>query len=381
MKVKHMIPAALLLSLLSGCGKTISEAPTTLPAVETASTVATALIETVPVETEAALTEPEDSCFVAVKDYIPDILVELKYATSDNFTGQSVYGFQGVYLRYGTVKKLMAVQQELRELGLRLKIWDGFRPVSAQRTLWDICPDPNYVSHPETGNRSHCRGNTVDITLTDASGYALEMPTGFDDFSERADRDYSDCSEEAAYNAELLEEIMEAYGFTGYGKEWWHFSDNTDYPVEECFDPGVISQWYANCNEFISLRSQPDTSAEVLIRIPAGEEMTLLGYSGNFAMVDYDGRQGYVLQDYIAPIPGNRTESAGQGSITLNNPWYYADCRDYISLRASANMDAEVITQIPAGEQFLLLEEKGEFALVDYNGLLGYVLISYIEAV
>lgn len=382
MKIKQFVLVFCLLILMAGCGREPAE---TEPMI-TSEAMEAAVFTTVPPEaetseTEPAAVEPDDSDFVAVKDYVPGILVELKYATADNFTGQAVYSFQEVYLRYGTVKKLMAVQQELETMGLRLKIWDGFRPVSAQHALWGICPDPNYVSHPETGKRSHCRGNTVDITLADAYGYGMEMPTGFDDFSELADRDYSDCTETAANNARLLEEIMEAHGFTGYTKEWWHYSDNTDYPVEECFDPAVISQWYADCNEYISLRTQPDTSAEVITRILAGEEMTLLGYAGDFAMVDYAGQLGYVLFGYILPVPEVQATSEDQGGISLNKPWYYADCQNYISLRATADMDAEVITQIPAGGKFLLLEWYENFALVDYNGLLGYVLIQYIEPV
>ena len=87
--------------------------------------------EVPPMETQSMiLPNPEDWDFVRVLDYIPDAVQDLKYATADNFTGSVIYDFQDVYLRYGTVKKLMAVQEELRPLGLRVKLWDGFRPVS-----------------------------------------------------------------------------------------------------------------------------------------------------------------------------------------------------------------------------------------------------------
>ena len=72
------------------------------------------------------------------------------------------------------------------------------------------------------------------------TGAQLDMPTGFDDFSELADRDYSDCSETAAANAQLLEEVMEKYGFKPYSAEWWHFADTDDYPVEETFNPAGV---------------------------------------------------------------------------------------------------------------------------------------------
>lgn len=196
---------------------------------------------TPPAPTEAdismAYQEPQDMVFVAVTDYIPDILIDLKYAETDNFTGQVIYEFSTVYLRYGTVRKLSAVQEDLKELGLALKIWDGFRPVAAQHKLWEVCPDPRYVANPDTGFSSHSRGNTVDVTLVDREGRNVEMPTGFDDFSRLADRDYSDCTAEAADNAQILEALMEKHGFSGYAAEWWHYSDTVTYPVEEQFQP------------------------------------------------------------------------------------------------------------------------------------------------
>ena len=118
-----------------------------------------------------------------------------------------------------------------------MKIWDSFRPVSAQWKLWEVCPDPAFVANPETGFSSHSRGSTVDVTLVDDTGNELEMPTGFDNFTARADRDYSDCTETAAAHAQLLEILMEKHGFKGYSGEWWHYSDTEDYPVEENFSP------------------------------------------------------------------------------------------------------------------------------------------------
>ena len=180
---------------------------------------------------------PRDDDFVPVKTYIPDIIVDLRYATECNFTNKKIYNFTDLWLRYGTVKKLIAVQDELRQLGLCLKILDGFRPPSAQFKLWEVCPNPTYVVDPNTGFSSHSRGNTVDLTLAYPDGAELKMPTEFDDFSALASRDYSNCSKEAARNALLLEKTMEKHGFDPYFDEWWHFSDTRSYPVEESFDP------------------------------------------------------------------------------------------------------------------------------------------------
>ena len=237
MKRRAFLIGLLLCLSAAGCGQEAgTESMITGQTLHAAmqTTAATQPEQTLPVETEAP---EDDGTLVSVTDYIPDVAVELKYATADNFTGQVIYDFQEVYLRYGTVKKLAQVQQSLGEAGLRLKIWDGFRPVSAQYKLWEACPDPTYVANPQTGYSNHSRGNAVDVTLVDMDGNEMEMPTGFDDFSQLADRDYSDCTPEAAENAQLLQRIMEKYGFTGYFGEWWHFADSVTYPVEEDFQP------------------------------------------------------------------------------------------------------------------------------------------------
>lgn len=244
--------------------------------------------------------EPGD--FVKVKDYIPDIVVELKYATSNNFTNGVVYDFTEAYLRYSTVLKLMEVQAELREQGLRLKIWDAFRPLEAQEKLWAANPDPQYVSNPWSGTNSHSRGNTVDVTLVDANGREVEMPTGFDEFSTYADRDYSDCTDAAAKNAQLLQEVMEKHGFTGLESEWWHFTENADYEIEKIFDPGAISVWRAECNEYINLRVSPNVSAAVLTTIPDNDQFSVLGWTGGFAFIEYKELRGYVNADYISRV-------------------------------------------------------------------------------
>lgn len=245
---------------------------------------------------------PKDDDFVRVRDYIPNIRVDLPYATSNNFTNQQIYHFTDVYLRYGTVKKLSAACEDLEAQGLYLKIWDGYRPVSAQGKLWDAFPDPAYVSPPDTGNRMHCRGSAVDLTLVDETGSEQEMPSGFDDFSSLADRDYSDCTATVAENAMLLQSIMEKHGFKGYSGEWWHFNDETSYPIEEYFEPVNTAWYYADCNEYISLRTAPSTAADVIVRIPADEKLQVLAVSGRFSYVSYQTLCGYVLSSYLIPV-------------------------------------------------------------------------------
>ena len=181
--------------------------------------------------------EPEDDEYVLVKKYIPDIYVELRYATENNFTGVKIYDFTEAYLRYGTVKKLAQVQKELKQQGYSLKIWDAYRPFEAQQKLWEVYPDPNYVANPANGMKKHNLGGTVDITMVAADGSVISMPTEFDDCSLKADRNYSDIEdEEAVKNVMILQNAMENNGFTGYQGEWWDFSDTVEYEAVD-FEP------------------------------------------------------------------------------------------------------------------------------------------------
>lgn len=259
MKKSLILLLLLLLCLLTGCSDTANNyegahllrephrdtSNTTLPSLtHTSDSQGVTIPPIIPNNTNTTATTEDttsptitDDTFVNVTDYIPDAVIDLRYATDKNFTGSRIYNFKSVFLRYGTVKKLMEVQAEVRQDGYTLKIWDGFRPPSAQQLLWDIFPDPTYVSDPSKGFTSHCRGNTVDITLVTSEGNQVVMPSEFDDFSALADRDYSDCPEEAAANAIYLEDIMVKNGFRGYKGEWWHYTDTTDYPVSHTFDP------------------------------------------------------------------------------------------------------------------------------------------------
>ena len=229
-----------LLLLLTAC-QAPGEAPAAGQRSETPDTLLPPDPEPLPApdpEPAEPVVEPADTDFVRVADYIPDILIDLRYAGENNFTGGAIYEFSDAYLRYGTVKKLRTVQAALEEQGYGLLLWDAFRPVSAQFVLWEACPDGGYVSDPNRGFSSHSRGNTVDVTLVLEDGSPVEMPTEFDDFSPLADRDYSDVPEAAASHARLLEDVMTDCGFKPYSGEWWHFSDTDSYPVEEDFVPG-----------------------------------------------------------------------------------------------------------------------------------------------
>jgi len=161
---------------------------------------------------------------VDLKEVNPHILVEMKYATVDNFTKKRLYDSNRCFLNKSTAFKLNAVQKELEGMNLRLKVWDCYRPLAVQRTLWAILPDERYVANPEKGSR-HNRASAVDLTLVDSKGKELPMPTGFDDFSPRAHHPYLDLPDHVIKNRELLKGLMEKAGFISLSEEWWHYDD------------------------------------------------------------------------------------------------------------------------------------------------------------
>lgn len=159
---------------------------------------------------------------VEIQSVAPQIQVDLKYATEDNFTGKIVYHFNQCFFIQEVASRLQSIQRELEGIGLGLKIWDGFRPASAQWKFWNLVPDERYVSDPRKGGR-HTRGTAVDLTLVTKDGKELPMPSAFDDFSEKAHRNFMQATPEEIANREFLENIMKKYGFEGLPTEWWHF--------------------------------------------------------------------------------------------------------------------------------------------------------------
>lgn len=268
--------------------------------------------------------EPEQDEFIRVRDVIRNIPVELRYAEEDNVFGTAIYNSKDVFLRYGTIQKLAAVQEALWKDGYSLKIWDGFRPHWAQVQMWNLIPDAEFVSNPYTGTCSHVRGGAVDVTLVDSKGNPVKMPTDFDVFTAQADRDYSDVSSEAAKNAKYLEEMMTKFGFVPYEAEWWHFTDEDEYELEQEFSPGVSMTWVPNCKEYISLREKPDVHGGALAKIECDEPVTILGWEGNFAKVDYQGQVGYVLASYIMPMDED-VFTEQMGDLDFTEKYSYAD--------------------------------------------------------
>jgi len=173
---------------------------------------------------------PMPTDLVDITTVDPTILVEMRYATSNNFTGQVIYPVGKCYLRRDIADHLHKVQQSLQQRGLGLKVWDCYRPFSVQEKLWAIRPDTRYVARPvehdgiPVEGSKHNRGAAVDVTLVDSSGNEEPMPTDFDDFSERAHRNVlRGTNKKALRNMRILEVAMVREGFEPLPTEWWHF--------------------------------------------------------------------------------------------------------------------------------------------------------------
>lgn len=163
-----------------------------------------------------------DAQLVDISSLNQNILFDIRYATENNFMKRKVYPVAKCLLRFYAIKNLLEVQADLNSQGLGLKVYDCYRPLSVQKQMWAILPDSRYVANPKTGSR-HNRASAVDLTLVDNSGKELEMPTAFDDFTEKAHLNYNLASVEAKQNRQLLQEIMHKHGFVGLATEWWHF--------------------------------------------------------------------------------------------------------------------------------------------------------------
>jgi D-alanyl-D-alanine dipeptidase len=165
------------------------------------------------------------SRLIDLAEFDPRIAIDLRYATADNFMGRPLYPPEArCLLRPATARRLKRVQDRLARTGLGLKVYDAYRPLSVQKQMWEIMPDPRYVADPARGSR-HNRGSAVDVTLVDSTGRELEMPTGFDDFTEAAHRNYQGATPAALRHRKILTNAMEAEGFVGLSTEWWHYDD------------------------------------------------------------------------------------------------------------------------------------------------------------
>jgi D-alanyl-D-alanine dipeptidase len=152
-----------------------------------------------------------------------DVELYLAYAMEDNVTGMKLYKNPYCYLNQDATTALERSIRLAGAIGLKLKIFDAFRPLESQQALWDKFPDPEFVSHPQTGRTPHCRGAAVDLTLIDSAGKELEMGTGFDAFTPLSHHSVIDIPVECQKNRHILMGIMTASGWQFNPNEWWHY--------------------------------------------------------------------------------------------------------------------------------------------------------------
>jgi D-alanyl-D-alanine dipeptidase len=148
--------------------------------------------------------------------------VDLRYATPDNLTGRPLYGKARCFLRPPAAAALAEAARLAGAAGLRVRIFDAFRPAAAQKLLWRALPDPRYIADPAKGS-NHTRGVAVDLTLADEAGRPLDMGTAFDDMTPRSHRGATDLEVGAQRHRFLLTGLMAAAGWESYPFEWWHY--------------------------------------------------------------------------------------------------------------------------------------------------------------
>jgi D-alanyl-D-alanine dipeptidase len=164
----------------------------------------------------------ESAMLIEITEDSHKVLLDIRYATEDNFTSRPVYARPGCYLNPEAEALLCRAVALARPLGLTLKLFDTFRPSEAQWRLWNHTPDPEFLADPRRGS-PHSRGAAVDLTLLDSAGAALDMGTGFDAFTPLSHHGNTEIAPDAQRNRLLLLGLMSAAGWDFYRNEWWHY--------------------------------------------------------------------------------------------------------------------------------------------------------------
>ena len=171
--------------------------------------------------------EFREADLVEVVKLDPTIRLDVKYATTNNFMGRRMYREARAFLQRPAAEALVRAHRSLKGKGYGIVVFDGYRPWSVTKAFWDAATEEQrrieFVANPRKGSR-HNRACAADVTLYELStGRQVEMPSGYDEFTERAFPNYAGGSAAARANRDLLRQAMEAQGFTVYPAEWWHF--------------------------------------------------------------------------------------------------------------------------------------------------------------
>jgi D-alanyl-D-alanine dipeptidase len=180
----------------------------------------------IPASAAARLKADDPKRLIELVTLDPAIKLDMRYATANNFTGRVLYDEARAFLAAPAAQAVARASKAAQADGFGLTIYDAYRPWRITKKLWDatpVGPKKEYVANPKRGSK-HNRGCAVDLTLHDLrTGQLVEMPTEFDDFSEKANRDYMGATPAALTNRARLQRYLEAEGFVGLSNEWWHF--------------------------------------------------------------------------------------------------------------------------------------------------------------
>jgi zinc D-Ala-D-Ala dipeptidase len=172
---------------------------------------------------EQAVEEDASKELIDLEKFIPGIVLDIRYATTDNFTKEKIYSLPKAYARKPVAEALKKAQQEFAISGVGIKVYDAYRPYSATVKFYEVYRDTTYVASPYRGSR-HNRGCAVDMTLVDLkTGEELKMPTEFDSFRKEAWPTSKIADPIINRNRNLIISIMNKFGFTVNSSEWWHF--------------------------------------------------------------------------------------------------------------------------------------------------------------
>ena len=173
-----------------------------------------------------------DSSWVEITEDEYGVILDLAYATPNNFTKEKIYNCPRCFLRKEAAAALKRASEDFAQSGFKLKILDAYRPVQYQQRMYDIVKNPKYVALPTKGSM-HNKGLALDVTLVESRGIEFDMGSDFDDFTERAHYSYKGLVGLQPFNRRILRDRMKKAGFSPYDNEWWHFSyKKVDYPLD-----------------------------------------------------------------------------------------------------------------------------------------------------
>ncbi len=165
----------------------------------------------------------QESPLINIESLGGEYAYDVKYATEDNFLKAAVYDCSQCLLLPEIAKAIAAANHDFCELGYKILFYDCYRPLSVQKKMWAIYPNPSYVGNPYKSGSIHNRGAAIDMSIVTLDGKPLDMGSDYDHFGKEAHIDHPH-SEEVQANRKILWDVMKANGFAPIRTEWWHFN-------------------------------------------------------------------------------------------------------------------------------------------------------------